>query len=342
MGSTISSAACRPPRRRACGVNCIALKLNSLGEPRFVNRGPGVCRYASDRWYVERHGFCKHKSRSSSPGAPGRRRRSGPPLAPQERHAGGDRHRQRLGCAFRPARRGPVLTGGRRPRSARYAGRRRPAVERFGGHRCGGGQRRDRVLRFGAAGRSGSLPAADRHQRQRRLHTVRATLPSVIDRRGLRADRVVLRRLHRRPGLAAYHASKVAVEHFRTHCASKSPTGASTSARRTCPTDTPMVRDAKKDLGSFQQMLASLPASWATPPASTAAARRSSGASRRASGGSTCPAGWARSAGCGRCCPPRRGEADHLRGADGPAADGCRGGRAGPLDQCPAGRVENN
>lgn len=92
------------------------------------------------------------------------------------------------------------------------------------------------------------------------FHTVRATLPSVIDRRGYVLIVSSFAAYTAAPGLAAYHASKAAVEHFanalRIEVAHQ---GVDVGSAHMSWIDTPMVQDAKRDLGSFGQMLASLP-----------------------------------------------------------------------------------
>lgn len=92
------------------------------------------------------------------------------------------------------------------------------------------------------------------------FHTVRATLPSVIDRRGYVLIVSSFAAYTAAPGLAAYHASKAAVEHFanalRIEVAHQ---GVDVGSAHMSWIDTPMVQDAKKDLGTFGQMLASLP-----------------------------------------------------------------------------------
>lgn len=92
------------------------------------------------------------------------------------------------------------------------------------------------------------------------FHTVRATLPSVIDRRGYVLIVSSFAAYTAGPGLAAYHASKAAGEHFanalRIEVAHR---GVDVGSAHMSWIDTPMVQDAKRDLGSFQQMLAKLP-----------------------------------------------------------------------------------
>lgn len=140
------------------------------------------------------------------------------------------------------------------------------------------------------------------------FHTVRATLPSVIDRRGYVLIVSSFAAYTAAPGLTAYHASKAAVEQFanalRIEVAHE---GVNVGSAHMSWIDTPMVRDAKKDLGSFGQMLSKLPKPLGDTTSVDKCGEASSGASRPASGGSTCPAGWVPSGGCGRCCRPRPG-----------------------------------
>ncbi len=134
------------------------------------------------------------------------------------------------------------------------------AVERFGGI--------DVVVANAGIASYGSVLQVDPEAFRRLIdinvngvfHTVRATLPSVIDRRGYVLIVSSFAAYTAAPGLAAYHASKAAVEHFanalRVEVAHR---GVDVGSAHMSWIDTPMVRDAKKDLGSFQQMLASLP-----------------------------------------------------------------------------------
>jgi NAD(P)-dependent dehydrogenase (short-subunit alcohol dehydrogenase family) len=92
------------------------------------------------------------------------------------------------------------------------------------------------------------------------FHAVRATLPSVIDRRGYVLIVSSFAAYSAAPGLAAYHASKAAVEHFANALRFEvAHLGVDVGSAHMSWIDTPMVRDAKTDLGSFQQMLAKLP-----------------------------------------------------------------------------------
>ncbi|WP_328357409.1 SDR family oxidoreductase [Mycobacterium sp. NBC_00419] len=92
------------------------------------------------------------------------------------------------------------------------------------------------------------------------FHTVRATLPSIIDRRGYVLIVSSLAAYSAAPGLAPYHASKAAVEHFanalRLEVAHQ---GVDVGSAHMSWIDTPMVQDAKSDLSSFAQMLSRLP-----------------------------------------------------------------------------------
>jgi NAD(P)-dependent dehydrogenase (short-subunit alcohol dehydrogenase family) len=92
------------------------------------------------------------------------------------------------------------------------------------------------------------------------FHTVRAALPSVIERRGYVLVVSSLAAFAPAPGLAAYNASKAGVEHFgnalRLEVAHH---GVEVGTAHMSWIDTPLVRDAKQDLVSFNDMLKTLP-----------------------------------------------------------------------------------
>jgi NAD(P)-dependent dehydrogenase (short-subunit alcohol dehydrogenase family) len=92
------------------------------------------------------------------------------------------------------------------------------------------------------------------------FHTVRATLPAVIERRGYLLLVSSFAAYTAAPGLAPYHASKAAVEQFanalRLEVAHR---GVDVGSAHMSWIDTPMVRDAKSDLGAFNEMLKALP-----------------------------------------------------------------------------------
>lgn len=92
------------------------------------------------------------------------------------------------------------------------------------------------------------------------FHTVRATLPSVIDRKGYILVVSSLAAFAAVPGLAAYATSKAGVEHFATTLRLEvAHEGVDVGSAHMAWIDTPLVQDAKNDLPSFRQMLASLP-----------------------------------------------------------------------------------
>jgi NAD(P)-dependent dehydrogenase (short-subunit alcohol dehydrogenase family) len=134
------------------------------------------------------------------------------------------------------------------------------AVERFGGI--------DIVVANAGIASYGSLLAVDPEAFKRLLdinvlgvfHTVRATLPQVIDRRGYVLIVSSFAAYTAAPGLAPYHASKAAVEHFanalRLEVAHQ---GVDVGSAHMSWIDTPMVQDAKSDLSSFAEMLIKLP-----------------------------------------------------------------------------------
>lgn len=133
-------------------------------------------------------------------------------------------------------------------------------VERFGGI--------DLVLANAGIASYGSVLAVDPATFQRVLdinvvgvfHTVRAALPSVIERRGYILVVSSLAAFAPAPGLAAYNASKAGVEHFanalRLEVAHR---GVDVGTAHMSWIDTPLVQDAKNDLSSFNDMLAALP-----------------------------------------------------------------------------------
>ena len=133
-------------------------------------------------------------------------------------------------------------------------------VERFGGI--------DLVLANAGIASYGSVLAVDPATFRRVIdinvvgvfHTVRATLPSLIERKGYILVVSSLAAFAPAPGLAAYNASKAGVEHFanalRLEVAYR---GVDVGTAHMSWIDTPLVQDAKNDLGSFNDMLAALP-----------------------------------------------------------------------------------
>jgi hypothetical protein len=92
------------------------------------------------------------------------------------------------------------------------------------------GQRQDRELRLGAAGRSRDVKTGARHERPGRLpHRARSLARPDREQR-LRAGRVVNGRLRVDAGLPAYNASKAGVE----HCANTPGLGEARGRRRRC------------------------------------------------------------------------------------------------------------
>ncbi len=123
------------------------------------------------------------------------------------------------------------------------------------------------------------------------FHTVRAALPSVIDRRGYVLIVSSLAAYAAASGMAPYHAAKAGVEHFanalRLEVAHR---GVAVGSAHMSWIDTPLVRESKADLSTFNEMIkrAARPAA-AKPPRWRSAARLSSKASRRASARINCP-----------------------------------------------------
>jgi NAD(P)-dependent dehydrogenase (short-subunit alcohol dehydrogenase family) len=92
------------------------------------------------------------------------------------------------------------------------------------------------------------------------FHTVRAALPSVIDRRGYVLIVSSLAAYAAAPGMAPYNAAKAGVEHFanalRLEVAHR---GVAVGSAHMSWIDTPLVREAKSDLSTFNEMINSLP-----------------------------------------------------------------------------------
>ena len=134
------------------------------------------------------------------------------------------------------------------------------AVERFGGI--------DVVVANAGIASYGSVLQVDPEAFKRVLdvnvlgvfHTVRATLPAVIDRRGYVLIVSSLAAFAAAPGLAPYTTSKAAIENLanalRLEVAHR---GVSVGSAHMSWIDTALVRDTKADLPSFGELLAKLP-----------------------------------------------------------------------------------
>jgi NAD(P)-dependent dehydrogenase (short-subunit alcohol dehydrogenase family) len=92
------------------------------------------------------------------------------------------------------------------------------------------------------------------------FHTVRAALPSIIERRGYVLIVSSLAAFAAAPGLAPYNASKAGVEQFanalRLEVAYR---GVAVGSAHMSWIDTAMVRDTKADLSTFAEMLTRMP-----------------------------------------------------------------------------------
>jgi NAD(P)-dependent dehydrogenase (short-subunit alcohol dehydrogenase family) len=92
------------------------------------------------------------------------------------------------------------------------------------------------------------------------FHTVRATLPSIVDRRGYVLVVSSLAAFTAAPGLAPYNASKAAVEQFANALRLEvAHHGVDVGSAHMSWVDTAMVRDTKTDLSTFGEMLSKLP-----------------------------------------------------------------------------------
>lgn len=133
-------------------------------------------------------------------------------------------------------------------------------VERFGGI--------DTVVANAGIGSYGSVLQVDPEAFRQLMdvnvlgvfHTVRAALPSVIDRRGYVLIVSSLAAYAACPGLAPYNASKAAVENFANALRQElAYRGVDVGSAHMSWIDTPMVQDSKSDLSTFTEMLAKLP-----------------------------------------------------------------------------------
>ncbi|HEX2287066.1 MAG TPA: SDR family oxidoreductase, partial [Mycobacterium sp.] len=88
------------------------------------------------------------------------------------------------------------------------------------------------------------------------FHTVRAALPSVIDRRGYVLIVSSLAAYAAAPGMAPYDASKAGVAHFanalRLEVAHR---GVAVGSAHMSWIDTPLVREGKQDMRTFDEMI---------------------------------------------------------------------------------------
>ena len=92
------------------------------------------------------------------------------------------------------------------------------------------------------------------------FHTVRAALPSLIERRGYVLVVSSLAAFGAMPGLAAYNASKAGAEHFANALRLEvKHLGVDVGVAHMSWIDTPLVQDAKQDLSAFDKMIAALP-----------------------------------------------------------------------------------
>ena len=92
------------------------------------------------------------------------------------------------------------------------------------------------------------------------FHTVRAALPSIIERQGYVLVVSSLAAFAPVPGLSSYNASKAGTEHFTNALRLEvAHLGVDVGSAHMSWIDTPLVQDAKKDLSAFNEMLKSLP-----------------------------------------------------------------------------------
>jgi NAD(P)-dependent dehydrogenase (short-subunit alcohol dehydrogenase family) len=134
------------------------------------------------------------------------------------------------------------------------------AVERFGGI--------DVVVANAGIASYGSVLQVDPEALKRVLdvnllgvfHTVRATLPAVIDRRGYVLIVSSLAAFAAAPGMAPYDMSKAGNEHLANALRLEvAHLGVSVGSAHMSWIDTALVRDSKADMPAFDRLLAALP-----------------------------------------------------------------------------------
>jgi NAD(P)-dependent dehydrogenase (short-subunit alcohol dehydrogenase family) len=92
------------------------------------------------------------------------------------------------------------------------------------------------------------------------FNTVRAALPSVIERHGYVLIVSSLAAYVAAPGVAPYNAAKAGVEHFANALRLEiAHMGVDVGSAHMSWIDTPLVREAKSDLSTFREMLSNLP-----------------------------------------------------------------------------------
>jgi NAD(P)-dependent dehydrogenase (short-subunit alcohol dehydrogenase family) len=92
------------------------------------------------------------------------------------------------------------------------------------------------------------------------FHTVKAALPSVIERRGYVLVVSSLAAYAAVPGSASYSLSKAGVEHFANALRQEvAHHGVGVGSAHMCWIDTPLVRESKAELAAFREMIDSLP-----------------------------------------------------------------------------------
>jgi NAD(P)-dependent dehydrogenase (short-subunit alcohol dehydrogenase family) len=92
------------------------------------------------------------------------------------------------------------------------------------------------------------------------FHTVRAALPSVIERRGYLLIVSSVAAYAALPGAASYNLSKAGVEHFANALRLEvAHLGVDVGSAHMSWIDTPLVRESKADLASFREMITRLP-----------------------------------------------------------------------------------
>lgn len=208
------------------------------------------------------------------------------------------------------------------------------AVERFGGI--------DVVVANAGIASYGSVLKVDPQAFRRVLdvnllgnfHTVRATLPALIDRRGYVLIVSSLAAFAAPPGMAPYNMSKAGNEHFANALRLEvAHLGVSVGSAHMSWIDTALVRDTKADLPAFAELLARLP--W--PLNKTTSVNKCAAAFVNGIEGRKdrvyCPGWVALFRWLAVVVHPGRPTSHPQHRCQADAPDGCRGRRARPLCQ---------
>ena len=137
------------------------------------------------------------------------------------------------------------------------------------------------------------------------FNTVRAALPSVIDRRGYVLIVSSAAAFGASAGLAPYNTSKAGVEQFASALRLEvAHLGVDVGSAHMLWIDTPLVQDAKSDLPSFRKMLDAMPGPLGKTTSVEACGKAFVKGIERRKRTSTAPTTLRSCVGSSRCCTP--------------------------------------